>query len=443
MFIDTGYKVYAQSCPPPPGGVFTGGGAGGGNSTNWWTTITDWINDVVSWIGEQWGNNTGSPSGSGGLPTPPWWPSGSGGLPTPPWWPSGGGYGVYDPTGGGGGGSGGGQSPWPDSLNYTGLSYGFSCTIVFPTNCDPLTDPTCLATFNCINNLPTGLFNDCHGDAFGFAYLDSCNKCVGGTTGLLPCKGFLDSNNIFVDSVRKQPCDSLYKKMGDSLYAFLNKPEFQDSLNKFKRNTAEDTLEKAISFGRDSVTFAFKNTPIKDIPDSGFGSQKINLINKWPGIKIYTMMHYHHNALYGCFSAGDLYTLQNAYSNPNLNQINSHYVYGSFDSSMFAMQIEDSLLYSQYLSGHPISTTMDTNNSFDTTTNIGTDFLNVKSYLFTTLGLSDDDAFTQATAFVYSKFNTGMVLYRKKRNENKFTKINTKETIDAAGNKTYTPSNCL
>ena len=84
---------------------------------------------------------------------------------------------------------------------------------------------------------------DCAGVMNGTAYLDSCGICVGGTTGKIAClpdcagvfngTSYIDSCNVCVNSIRKQPCDTMYKKMGDSLYSYLFKPEFADSLNKF------------------------------------------------------------------------------------------------------------------------------------------------------------------------------------------------------------------
>ena len=58
--------------------------------------------------------------------------------------------------------------------------------------------------------------------------------------------------------------------------------------------------------------------------------------------------------------------------------------------------------------------------------------------------LTDDQAFTQACAYVMSYFNTGLVLYRKEKNENKFTKIKTKlvPRNPVSGN-IYAASNCL
>lgn len=295
---------------------------------------------------------------------------------------------------------------------------------------------------------------DCFGVPNGSAYRDSCNKCVGGTTGKIACikdcagvwggKSFKDSCNICIDSIRKQPCDSNYKVMGDSLYAFLQKPEFQDSLNKFKINTAADTVEKAISFGKELTTGLFKATKIKDKPDSGFGNYQINLINSFPGMKIFKMMHFHTSSGYACFSAGDFYSLEGLFAHSNYNQITSHYVYSAFDSSFFAMEIEDSTLYAKYVSLHPIGSTMDPiTHGFDTATNIGKDFDKVNNYLYNFGGLNDDDARTQAMAFVMSKYNTGLVMFRQRKGENKFTKINTKENTNASGIKTYATSNCL
>lgn len=46
------------------------------------------------------------------------------------------------------------------------------------------------------------LIEDCNGDAFGSAYLDSCGHCVGGKTGLTECDSAdIDTNSILVDTI--------------------------------------------------------------------------------------------------------------------------------------------------------------------------------------------------------------------------------------------------
>lgn len=263
---------------------------------------------------------------------------------------------------------------------------------------------------------------DCAGVQNGTAYTDSCGRCVGGNTGRIDCI----------------PCDSVLLNLGDSLNAYLNKSEFQDSLNKFKQNTAADSVEKAISLGTDSSTSTFKTTPIK----IAVGSTQVDLINTWPGIKIFKMIHFHPISDMACFSAGDFYSLSKTYNNSLLRQITSHYAYGAYDSSWFAMTIVDSLAFSKFVLSHPISLEMGADHGFDTSRAIGKDFR--RAYLqFKGANYSDDDAFTQATAYVMAKYNTGLAFYRKKKGESKFTKINTKVAINGSGNETFSNINCL
>lgn len=292
---------------------------------------------------------------------------------------------------------------------------------------------------------------DCNGVVNGTAYIDSCGDCVGGTTGMLPCLkdcagvwggySYLDSCNICVDSIRKQPCDTNYKKLGDSLSAFLDKPEFVDSLNKFRQNTAADTLEKAISLGTDLSTGVYKTTPIR-IAQPGLA---VNPDHSWPGMNIETIMHYHFKTLYACYSAGDFYLLQPLFANPTYEHIQSHYLFGAVDSSLFSMVIEDSSLYANFLSNFPKATFMDAStNGWDTAHSVGKDYYRVWDYLYNVIHLSDDDAFSQAMAFVMSKYNSGLIMYRRRNGESTFRKINTKEiTNPTTGDKTYAEANCL
>lgn len=198
---------------------------------------------------------------------------------------------------------------------------------------------------------------DCAGVPNGTAYIDSCKVCVGGTTGLLPCvqdcagiwggKSYLDNNNECIDTTRKPPCDSTYIKMGDSLYAFLYKPEFADSLNKFKQGLGTDTLEKVISFGQNLRWRTFKATEIR-ISQNQYS---VPPIYSYPGMLIYKMMHAHTFNSYNCFSAGDFYVLGSLFNNPSYQRITSQYVIAC-DSSVFAMEIEDSTMYSKFF--HPM-----------------------------------------------------------------------------------------
>ncbi|MFN3667073.1 MAG: hypothetical protein ACK4S0_12980 [Sediminibacterium sp.] len=292
---------------------------------------------------------------------------------------------------------------------------------------------------------------DCANQVFGTAYTDSCGRCVGGSTGLTPCVKdcdsvwgggrYIDSCGICVDSIRKQPCDTFYKKIGDSINNYINRPEFVDSLNKFKRNTAADTLEKAISLGIDLSSGAYKTTDIRIAPPGNM----VHLIHNYPGMRVETMLHFHTKSAYPCYSAGDFYSLQTVFAHPYYFHLKSHYVFGAADSSLFGMVIEDSLLYDNFINNFPVATTMDpATNGWDTSKPMGLDFKAVYDYLNIIVGLNANDSYTQAMAYVMSKYNSGLVMYRRRKGENNFKKINTKETTNpVTGLKTYSDANCL
>lgn len=400
IYLHTGSDAIAQPCPPNPNG-----GGGGGNV---WTSMGNFFSNLGYSIGSffsQFSSSNPDPEGMGDE------------MPEYGWQPE----------------------TWFEQPGYSGQSGPY----------DPWNDPYYVNLFHyyeIYGNSPNPPGIDCFGVPNGTAYIDSCGKCVGGTTGKSPCakdcagvwggKSYLDSCNICVDSIRKQPCDSIYKKLGDSLGAYLDKPQFKDSLDKFKQGFSTDTLEKAISLGVDSTTGQYKATGIR----FSAATAAVNLINTWWGIQVQTMTHFHPASAYYCFSAGDFYSLKNTFNHPLLKQIRSHFAFGA-DTSTFIMAIEDSTLYANYLSAYPIDSIMDAVHSFDSSRAIGQDFNRVKDFFWTSTG-NDDDAFTQATAFIMSKYNTGLVMYRRKPTETKFTKINTRETIDAAGNKTYAIANC-
>lgn len=154
-------------------------------------------------------------------------------------------------------------------------------------------------------------------------------------------------------------------------------------------------------------------------------------------------MHFHSPSAIGTFSAGDLWGMQLTFNVTRLKQITSQYLYCGLDSSTYAMAIDDSTSFSRFLIDHPLAGTMDpTTHEFDTTTNIGRDFERAYNQLIAApLSLSIEDAYTQAMAYIMSKYNTGLLLYRQRRGETKFRKINTKVTI-SSGNETYTVNNC-
>lgn len=117
------------------------------------------------------------------------------------------------------------------------------------------------------------------------------------------------------------------------------------------------------------------------------------------------------------------------------------------DSSIFAMIIEDSALYSNYLSKYSYDSIKGSYRSYDITKPLGLAFFDAYNKLLSSQNpggaLNDDDAFAQAQAFVLSKFNSGLVIYRKRKGETKFSKLNTKVNYDQNGNPTYTSFNCL
>jgi hypothetical protein len=367
----------------------------------------------------------------------------------------------------GGGENGGGEEwpnngwePMPDGFGYDPTDPNAVDNIMYDPMFNPgnemLLSPWDMDIFNNLgmyHDLYTGNFTvDCNNDVNGTAYTDSCGKCVGGNTGKVPCTKdcaniwgggrYIDSCGICIDSIRKQPCDTSYKKIGDSLYSYLFKPQFADSLNKIMNGIDTASRERAIGLGQDSTNGNYKASGILYSPDS----TSVLPVYRYQGIRIFKLIHTHPNFGYPCFSGVDFYGLSPFFSHPLYNQINSQYVIAS-DTTMYAMAIEDSLLYSNFISAFPYDSVKDGNNGFDPSKVIGQAYFSVYNHLAASQGLggtlSDNEADDQAQSYILSKFNTGLVLYRKKKLETRFRKINTKASKDAAGNDVFTPYNCL
>lgn len=350
-----------------------------------------------------------------------------------------------------------GWEPMPDGFGYDPTDPNSVDNLMNDPNFNPglidFMDTWTYDNIDILEDLYNGNYTiDCQGIVNGTAYLDNCGDCVGGTTGLTPCvqdcagvwggANYLDSCNVCVDSSRKQPCDSSYKTVGDSLYNYLYKPEFADSLNKLMNGLDTASTERAMSLGTDSATGAYKATGI-----SYPGTATTALpIYRYPNIMVFKLIHTHPNFGYACFSGLDFYGLSPFYNHSLYNRINSQYVI-AYDSSVYAMAIDDSALYSNFIATYPHATYIDSNNSFDPLTPIGQEYENVYKKLAASMGmggtLSDNEAHEYAQAYVMSKFNTGLVLYRKRSTENKFTKINTSVSKDAAGNNIYSAYDCL
>lgn len=271
------------------------------------------------------------------------------------------------------------------------------------------------------------LVPDCLNEMGGTAYYDSCNICVEGS--------------------RKEPCDSILKALGDSLYDYLYKPEYADTLAKFMQGLGTDTVEKAMSLGIDSTTFGFKPTAIR-ISDSGQYSVKI--IIQYPGISILYPIHSHTIGAYNCFSPADMYNFSGFYHDPIYANVNAQYVIAA-DSSIYAMALEDTAVYRKFLKKFPYdSVKAPDTNSYHL---FGLHALREMAFVFTPMynyfknvrSASDQVAFAYATAFTMSHLNTGLVLYRKEKNETKFTKINVAAEKDSSGTYTggYIPYDCL
>jgi hypothetical protein len=415
-----------------PGGWSWNGPAIGPGFTNWLNNLSGplaaALNDFLS-SGGGGGNGGGSNGSGGGEDEGEEWPNNG-------WEPMPDGFG-YDPTD-------------PNSVDN------LMNDPMFNPNNDLSLSPWDLDIFTDLDmyfNLYSGNFTvDCTGLVNGSAYTDSCGICVGGNTGLTACLkdcedvwgggSFIDSCGLCVKPPRKQPCDTSYKKIGDSLYNNLYRPEFADSLNKLISMVDTAGYEKTMSLGKDSLNGNYKATAIK----SGDSSAAVQSILQYPGIKVYNLIHTHTDSVFACFSNSDFYNFVNI-NLPQLNQINSQYVI-SADTTVYLMAVENVPLYNLFLAIFPYDSIKGGGyGGYNDSLPLGKVFKEAYRKLAASenLGgtLSDEDAFDQAQAFAFSKYNSGTILYRKRKNETKFTKLNTQVSKNAANQDVFTPYNCL
>ena len=199
--VNAGSNVYAQrqgeiECPHYPGG--------NGTNSGWWDIFTDWLQDIIDdaidWLGELYNQEIpGSASYNSGYLYYPW--------------------------------ASGGTLPYVD-VYYDG--YGASCYetpsiyggpyrggLMFYCTDGPSEYIDCAFTHHSTN--ATGI----NGRSNEIAYLDECNECVGGSTGLPPCSSPLyyvklqngDTTKYYNgDTITVDPLSSGWSRINLTLY---------------------------------------------------------------------------------------------------------------------------------------------------------------------------------------------------------------------------------
>ncbi|MCY0978966.1 hypothetical protein PGH12_09175 [Chryseobacterium wangxinyae] len=183
---------------------------------------------------------------------------------------------------------------------------------------------------------------------------------------------------------------------------------------------ATDTNEKSFSFGKDAIG-DYDTTPI----NTSTAGNQVGVQANNPNLAIEGGGHTHTIDLYNCFSSGDIYSLQGA------NAINSNFkTFFVFANGgvVYALTITDPVKYANFVANNPAGTHLDITTSYwKPTSPIYAESENIKD-IFAKQGLSDDDAYANAVAFVLNKYDMGATVSQKDAAGN-FNSIFIKENI--------------
>lgn len=183
--------------------------------------------------------------------------------------------------------------PWLQQSGYSGVGGPY----------DPWDDPYYQNLFDYYNTYggsgtPPDI--DCYGVVQGKAFVDRCGKCVGGTTGLQPCR---------LDSVKPNQinCDSLALARGNTLTKIV------DSLDKLAvmqnlRNGVHDSTEKALSAYDSAGNYKIFDTSVT----TSYGSSSVTTWDTTTGANhknINFMGHTHTDSANALPDNNDIYML--------------------------------------------------------------------------------------------------------------------------------------
>jgi hypothetical protein len=137
-------------------------------------------------------------------------------------------------------------------------------------------------------------------------------------------------------------------------------------------------------------------------------------------------------------SATDLYTIMDTYN--DYQKCNYSFVYAA-DGSLYALQVTDPAAMATFLANYPPATYLDnTTHNFVEGTPLKADFNTAFAYL-TAGGMSANEAYGKAMAFVFDKYGAGVTMQKADANHN-FSTVLAKGGRDANGNLIILTEDC-
>jgi hypothetical protein len=290
--------------------------------------------------------------------------------------------------------------------------------------------------------LPCYIPPDCNGVVGGTAYRDSCNRCVGGNTGLTPCKK--DCNGVwggtaYVDSCQecvggntglislgcKQPiilpCDTI---------ELNNSVELTNILDSIERFPEMKKLRDSVNaLNEQFLSIYDTNNQVKVCCAGMGGNASASAVVFLPDKRIIATTHTHNGGFPGP-------SITDFYSTIFANKIN-HYFRTSFVISSLnvelALQVTDTmksrLFYDKYKqdslfnSSWPIDTIPGEQNSIYDEVNKINEYLFAKARTNVSSNYSVMLSDTYSLLYVLNKYNTGIKLYMKKNGRFRQLKI--------------------
>lgn len=200
------------------------------------------------------------------------------------------------------------------------------------------------------------------------------------------------------------PCEKAQTE-NDKAKTLLETAAISNQKTELTKTLGTDTNEKSFSFGKDSNG----NYKVKAII-AGTNGNSVGVVATNNTISLEGGIHTHTSNLYNSFSAGDFYAFQQANTaNPNFNYF---YVFGAGNSA-YALTITNPSAFAGLSTNFPMATYFDTSTgSWNINSNIGADF-EFAFNQFSANGISEDEAFENATAMIMSKYDMGISLSKK------------------------------
>jgi hypothetical protein len=205
---------------------------------------------------------------------------------------------------------------------------------------------------------------------------------------------------------------------GDIVTSLSQNAVYLSALNNVK--SADSTKEHSITLGRDA------NGNITQAPMNNGGAVNVAVNTSWAGA--FGAIHNHPPNT--PVSGGDIYAAVTL--NSNNSNFTTTFVYTN--GEMYAAVVTDLGAAKAFVAAYPADIRTGYNPEFPTF--IFDQIDDLKAYM----GYSIEGR-TEAIAFVLNKFNAGISIF-KQDNSGRFNPIQIKETTNANGSKTYTPTPC-